>query len=99
MPIAPSIRIVPGTFSRESPCLTSTRDSNLLPSIFRISTIRQDPTPFLSTLLHIAAIFPTHLIKSMADLAEAVGLYCFHQRGEDVLAVPGGLLEVGEAWG
>ena len=34
----------------------------------------------------------------MADLAEAGGLDGFHQGGEDVVAVAGGFLGVGEAW-
>ena len=34
----------------------------------------------------------------MADLAERVSLDRFHQRGENVLAVAGGFLEVGEAF-
>lgn len=54
--------------------------------------------PFLS---HIPPILPTHLIQRMADLPEAVGLHRFDQRGEQVFALAGGVLEVGEtgrAW-
>lgn len=45
--------------------------------------------------LHVAAVFAADFVEGVADLAEAVGLDCFHQRGEDVLAVTGGLLEGG----
>jgi len=33
----------------------------------------------------------------MADLSEGMGLHRFHQRGEDIFAVTGGGLEVGQA--
>jgi len=47
--------------------------------------------------LHVPPILAAHIVQRMADLAQRVGLHRFHQRGEDVLAVAGGVLEVGEA--
>jgi hypothetical protein len=34
-----------------------------------------------SITLHIAAVFPTHVVQRMADLAQAVRLDRFHQNG------------------
>src|SRR5690606_32262435 len=42
---------------------------------------------------HIPPILPTHLIKGMTDLPKAVGRHRLHQRGEDVLAVTGHVLQ------
>lgn len=49
--------------------------------------------------LHVPSVFPAHVVQRMADLAERVGFHGFHQGGEDVGAVAGGFLEVGEAGG
>lgn len=43
--------------------------------------------------LHVPSIFPAHLVQRVADLPQAVGLHCLHQRGEDVLAVTGHVLQ------
>lgn len=47
--------------------------------------------------LHIPSVLPAHVIQRMTDLAEGMSFDGFHQGGEDVLAIAGGFLEVGEA--
>lgn len=44
--------------------------------------------------LHIPPILPTHIIKRMADLPEAMRLHRLHQRLEHIPALPRGLLQI-----
>src|SRR3546814_20607073 len=44
--------------------------------------------------LHVAAVFAAYVVEGVADLAEAVGLDCLHQRFEHVLSLPRRVLEV-----
>lgn len=46
---------------------------------------------------HIPPILPTDVIQRVADLAEAMGFDRFDQCFEDILAVAGGFLQVGQA--
>lgn len=47
--------------------------------------------------LHIPPVLPTHVIQRMADLPKAMRLHRLHQRGEHVLAVASGVLQVAQA--
>src|SRR3546814_14170956 len=47
--------------------------------------------------LHVAAVFAADVVERMTDLPQRMGLDRFHQRGEHVAALAGGVLQVGEA--